>query len=127
MSNGFGASRHHHGGGIVLPTKSYDGLIGLSVKMAGVTLNDCIIDSGSRRLATNSTNAVKANLSSYPKSVILGETTTAYNPKPSLQPIEKYHVPLEVAGVGIFPAVAVNVKSTPTDTLIPAGDRKSVV
>jgi len=67
---------------------------------------------------------MKANLSSYPKSIILGETTTAttaYSPKPSLQQIEKYHVPLEAAGVGIFPAVAVNVKSTATDTLIPAG------
>ena len=60
---------------------------------------------------------MKANLSSYPKSIILGETTTAYSPKPSLQPIEKYHVPLEVAvNVELFPA-AVNVEST----LIPAG------
>ena len=43
---------NRHGFGvrdIVLPTKPHDGLIGLSVKMAGVTLNDCIIDSGSRR------------------------------------------------------------------------------
>ena len=64
---------------------------------------------------------MKANLSSYPKSIILGETTTAYSPKPSLQPIEKYHVPLEVAvNVELFPA-AVNVESTATDTLIPAG------
>ena len=105
-------------------TKSYDGLIGLSVKMAGVTLNHCILDSGSRRIATNSTNAMNANLSSYPKSIILGETTTAttaYSPKPSLQQIEKYHVPLEVAvNVELFPA-AVNVESTATDTLIPAG------
>ena len=42
---------NRHGFGvrdIVLPTKPHDGLIGLSVKMAGVTLNDCIIDSGSQ-------------------------------------------------------------------------------
>jgi len=39
---------NRHGFGAVLPTKPHDGLIGLSVKMAGVTLNDCIIDSGSQ-------------------------------------------------------------------------------
>ena len=79
LSNGFGVSSR--GGGIVLPTKPHDGLIGLQVKMNGVSLTS-LIDSGSRRVTTSKETADRVGLKNFPTSVTMGEniyvSTTRY-------------------------------------------------
>jgi hypothetical protein len=106
--------------GITIPTTPQEGgLIGISIKLNGVSCQG-VLDTGSRKVTTNPTDAEKIGLKNFPSSIEKSEILSGPH-KGTFQQITKYHLPsLEVVGVGIFP-VAVNVRDVPGITLIPSG------